>query len=101
MCHCPEYKLVALQVRISEKNILNATTQQFIIANISGCALKQGVKHTHQCVRAIFNYKMRLPLMYCLIRAVEHRKCVAGLADAQPGFKDRILLTTHELRMRI
>jgi len=39
--------------------------------------------------------------MSCRIRAVEHRECVVGLADAQPGFKDRILLTTQEVRMRI
>jgi len=44
MCHCTEYKLSALQVRISEENTLNATTQQFITAKISGCALKQGSK---------------------------------------------------------
>jgi len=42
MFHCTEYKLLALQVRLSEKNILNATTQQLITAKISGCALKQG-----------------------------------------------------------
>jgi len=29
-----------LQVRIREKNIRNATTEQFITAKISGCALK-------------------------------------------------------------
>jgi len=40
------YKLSALQVRISEENTLNATTQQFITAKISGDALKQGSK-TH------------------------------------------------------
>jgi len=32
MCHCTEYKLSALQVRISEENKLNATTQEFITA---------------------------------------------------------------------
>jgi len=46
MCHCNEYKLSALQVKISEKKKLNATTQQFITAKISGCALKQG-RETH------------------------------------------------------
>jgi len=46
MCHCTEYKLLALQMRISEENKLNATTQQFITAKISGCALKQRSK-TH------------------------------------------------------
>jgi len=60
MCHCTEYKLSALQVRLSEENICNATTQQFITAKISDCAFKQGSKHTDQCVRAIYNCKMRL-----------------------------------------
>jgi len=44
MCRCTEYQLPALQVRISEENTLNATTQQFITAKISGCTLKQGSK---------------------------------------------------------
>ena len=91
MCHCTEYKLLALQVRISEKNILNATTQQFIIAKLAGCALKQGVKHTHQCVRAIYNYKMRL--RWCLVEYEQSSIDVrAGLSEAHPGLQDRILL---------
>jgi len=40
--HCTEYKPSAVQVRLSEENKLNATTQQFITAKISGYALKQG-----------------------------------------------------------
>jgi len=44
MCHCTEYKLPALKVRISEENTFNATTQQFTTAKITGCALKQGSK---------------------------------------------------------
>ena len=60
MCHCTEYKLLALQVRLSEKNKLNATTQQFITAKIPACALNRGVKHTHHCVRTICNYEIRL-----------------------------------------
>jgi len=44
MCHWTEYKLSAPQVRISEKNKLNATAQQFITTKISSCALKQGSK---------------------------------------------------------
>jgi len=55
MCHCTEYKVSALQVRISEENKLNATTQQFITAKTSGCAFKQESKHTHHGVRAIYN----------------------------------------------
>jgi len=31
------------------------------------------------------------------IRAVEHRKCAAGLAGAHPGLKDRILLNYTRL----
>ena len=31
-------------------------------------------------------------LISCRIRAVEHRKSAAGLADAHPGLQDRILL---------
>jgi len=30
--------------------------------------------------------------MSCQIRAVEHRKCAAGLTVAHPGLQDRILL---------
>jgi len=44
----------------SEENAINVTTQQFISAKISGCTLKQGVKHTRHCVRAIYSCKMRL-----------------------------------------
>ena len=40
MCHYPEYKLLELQARLSEENKRNATTQQYITAKISGCALK-------------------------------------------------------------
>jgi len=39
-----EYKLSALQVKVTDKNTLNATSQQFITAKISGCALKQRSK---------------------------------------------------------
>jgi len=91
MCHCPEYKLLAIQVRISEKNILNATTQQFITATISGCTLKQGVKHSHQCVSVIFNHKMRL--RYCLVEYEQSSIDVrAGLSDAHPCLQYRNLL---------
>jgi len=50
MCHCTDYKLSALQASISEVNTINATTQQFISAKISGCGLKQGRK-THSSLR--------------------------------------------------
>jgi len=48
MCHYTEYK--ALHVRITEEDKLNATTQVFITAKISGCLLKQGSK-THSSLR--------------------------------------------------
>jgi len=44
--------------------------------------------------------------MSCRIRAVEHRKCAAGLAGAHPGLKDRFLLNytrienEHEVRKK-
>jgi len=60
MCHCTEYKLSALQVRISEENTLYLTMQQFITAKISGCALKQGSK-THSSLRqSNYNCNIRL-----------------------------------------
>ena len=45
-------------------------------------------------------------LMSCRIRAVEHRKCVAGLPGAHPGLQDRILHNytrmenAHEVRKK-
>ena len=45
-----EYQLSALQASISEENTVNARTQQFTIAKISDCALKQGSK-THSSLR--------------------------------------------------
>jgi len=60
MCLCTEYKLSALQGRISEENKLNPTTQQFITEKISRWVLKQVEKYTHHCVRAIYNCKIRL-----------------------------------------
>jgi len=106
MCHCTEYKLSALQVRLSEENKLNATTQQFIIANVSGWALKYGSK-THSSLRqSNLQLQNEAALMSCRIRAVMHRKCEAGLAGAHPGLKDQILLNytrienAHEVRKK-
>jgi len=91
MSHCTEYKLSALQVRISEENKPNATTQQFITAKISDCALKQGVKHS-SLRQSNLQLQNQPALMSCRIRAVEHRKCAAGLPNAHPGLQGRILL---------
>ena len=87
--------------RISEENKLNATTQQFITAKVSGCVLKQGSK-THSSLRPSNLQLQNEPaLMSCRIRAVEHRKCVAGPAGAHPGLQDRILLNYTRSRMRM
>jgi len=86
--HCTEYKLLALQVRLSEYNTLNATTQQFITAKISGWTLKQWSK-THSSIRqSSFQLQKEAALMSCRMRAVEHKK-VAGVC---PCLQDRTLL---------
>ena len=92
ICHFTEYKLSALQVRLSEKNKLNATTQWFITAKISGCALKQG-SETHSSIRqSNLQLQNQAGLRSRQIRAVEHWRCAAGLTGAHPGLQDRILL---------
>jgi len=91
MCHCTEYKLSELQVRISEENTLNVTTQQFITAKISGCVLKLGSK-THPSLRQSYLQLLNeARLMSCRPPAVEHRKCATGLAGTYSGVQDRIL----------
>jgi len=81
------YKVSALQVRISDEKKLNATAQQFITAEISGCALKQGNK-THSSLRQNnLPLQSEAALMSCRIRAVEHKKYVAGLYDVHPVCK--------------
>ena len=97
MSHCTEYKLSVLQIRLSEKNKLNATTQQFITAKISGCALKQG-SEAHSSLRpSNLQLQNEAALMSCRIRAVEHRKCATG----PPVYKIESCKTTQELRMRM
>jgi len=92
MCHCTGYKLLALQVRLSEENAPNATIQQFVTAKISGCALKQW-STTHSSIRqGNLQRKNEAALMSCRIRAVEHRVSACGLAGAHPGLKNRILI---------
>jgi len=88
MCHCTEYKLLALQLGISEEKTLNATTQQFILAKISGYALKQGSKTNTSLRQSNLQLQNEAALMSCRIRAVEQRKCAAGLAGAHPGLQD-------------
>jgi len=97
MCHWTEYKVSTLQVTISEENTLNATTQQFITAKISGCVLKQGnnTHSSHHCVN--LQLQNEAALMSCRIQAVEYWKCAAGLAGVHPCLQDRILLNYARL----
>ena len=88
MWHCTEYKLSAVQVRLSEENKLNATTQQLITAKISGCALIQG-SETRPSLR---QSNLQLQNEAALRSRQIHWRCVAGLAGADPGLRDRILL---------
>ena len=96
MCHCTECKLLELQVR-SKENTLNHTTQQYITAKISCCALKQWSKTHSSLPPSNLQLKNEAALMSCRIRAVEHRKCADGLADTHPGLQCRILLNHTRL----
>ena len=75
MHHCTEYKLSALQSRISEETTINAMTQQFITAKVSGCTLKKGSKiHSALRQRNIQLQNQAAP-MPCRLQALEHRVC--------------------------
>ena len=94
MCQCTEYKLLELQVRLSEENTY---TQRYDTAvrnckKISGGALKQGWK-THSLIcQSNLQRKNEAALMSGRIGAVEHRLSGDGLAGAHPGLKNQILL---------
>ena len=100
--HCTEYKLSALQVTISEENKLNATTRQFITAKISGSMLKKGNKTYLSLSQSNLQRQNEAALMSCRIRAVELRKCAAGLAGfarsnlAKLGFARSNLAKLHK-----
>ena len=72
MCHCTEYELSALHVRLLEENKLNAMTQQFITAEISGCALKQGSETHSSLPQSNLQLQNEAALRSRQIRAVEH-----------------------------
>jgi len=99
LAHAIAYKLSALPARISEETAINAMTQQFINAKISGCTLKQGVKHTYHCVRAIYSCKMRL--RWCLVE-YEQSSIESVWLDRLahiPVCKNKSCKTTQELRI--
>ena len=95
-------KLSALQVRISEENTLNATTQQFKTAKISGCTLKQGSKTHSSPHQSDLLLPNQAALMSRRIRALEHRRCAAGLACTLQFARSNLAnYTKILLRMRI
>jgi len=105
MCHCTEYKLLALQIRISEVNKLNAMTQQFITAKISGCVLKQGSKPLLITAPEQFT-TTEWGCCNVLSDTSSRAQKVCGLAGAHPGLQDRILLNytridnVHKVHMK-
>jgi len=72
MCHCTEYKLSALQASMSEENELNATTQQFIPAKISGWGLNQGSETLSPLRQSNLQLQNEVALRSRPIRADEH-----------------------------
>ena len=73
MCDCTEYKLSALEARLSEENKFDATTQQFITAKPTGCTLQQGSK-THSSMRqSNLERQIEAALMPCRKWAVGRR----------------------------
>ena len=68
--HYTKYKLSAVQARISEENTLDGTTQQFITANISGCALKQRSTTYSSLRQSNLQRKNQAALIYRRIRAL-------------------------------
>jgi len=79
--------------KLGYRRKMNSTLrQQFITAKIPGCALKQGSKAYSSLRQSNVQPQNEAALMSCRIRAVEHRKCAAGLPGAHPGLQDRILL---------
>ena len=92
MCRFAEYINYQRSKLGYRRNTFNATTQQFITAEISGCVSKQRCK-THSSLRqSHLQLRIEAALMPCQIRAVEHKKCAAGLAGTHPGCQDQILL---------
>jgi len=81
-----------LQVRISEENKINATTQQFITAKMLTWVLKQTSKTHSSLCQSNLQRKNEAALISCRIRAVDHWTCAAGLVCAHLGLRDRILL---------
>jgi len=100
MGHCTEYKLTALQVRISEENVLNATTERFITAKISGCASKQGSKSHSSLRQSNLQLQNEAALMSCPTRAVKHRKRATPRGQAKI-LTGKFLTSRHVCMQRV
>ena len=94
MCHCTEYKLSALHVGISEENKLNATTQEFITAKMSGCALKQGSK-TLSLRQSNLQLQNEAALMSCRIREVIMKSVRLDWLEHTPVWKMESYYEAH------
>ena len=85
MCHCTEYKLSALQVRISEENKPSAATQEFITQKF-GCVLKKGSKTPSSLRQSNLKLQNEAALMSGRIQAVE-RRCAVDWLEHTPVCK--------------
>ena len=56
-----------------------------------GYALKHGIKTNSSLCQRNLQLQNEVALMSCRIRAVGHRKCADGMADAHSDLQDRIL----------
>jgi len=88
----------AIEVRISEENTPNATTQEFIPAKISGCALKQGSKTYSSLRQSNLQLQNQAALMSRRIRVY---RCAADWLAHSPVCKIESCYATQELRIRI
>jgi len=89
MCHCTEYKLSALKVRILEENKLNVTTQQFITVKITGFALKWESK-THSSMLTFSTQTLTNFIWKMLMKVRPQSPCLINDAIAENDVSDTI-----------
>jgi len=94
-----KYVIRALQWKLPRAPLIRrCSSLQFLTAKISGCALKQRSKTHSSLCQSNLQLQNEAAHMSCQIRAVDHiRKCAAGLSDAHPGLRDRILLNHRRI----
>ena len=75
ICHCAEYKLLAIQVRISEKIYSTLRHSSSLLQKYQVAArVKTGGKTLSSMRQSNFQPQNETALMSCQIRAVEHRR---------------------------